>query len=146
MSRKDRLRAEALCLGYTALPTGSGHIRFVHPSGALVTASSTPGDRRSWLNQRADLRRELRRHGVVVEQRALPSRADKQKARPLARPTPTPAAPPPPALAGAFHQTGQRGRPAGTVAGRPAFLELRRGPDGVAWLALRWAAGTGDAP
>jgi hypothetical protein len=129
-------------LGYTASPTAGGHIRFVHECGAMVHAASTPSDRRAWANARSDLRRELRIRGVdiVVEQRALPSRQEKEKERARKRLTPTLAAKPTPALAGSFRPTGQHGRLAGTIDGRAAVLELRHGPEGQ-WLALRWAEG-----
>jgi hypothetical protein len=112
-------------LGYSAEPTAGGHIRFTHPSGALVHTASTPSDHRARANARSDLRRELRIRGVdiVVEVRKLPPRARK-------RPTPTPRpAPTPPA--GSFHPTARHGRLAGTVDGRAAVLELRHGAEGT---------------
>jgi hypothetical protein len=132
---------EAAALGYAAEPTAGSHIRFTHPSGALVHAASTPSDRRAWLNTRADLRRELRARGIAVEVRSLPPK-EPRKARPT--PPPSAAKPAPAAFAGVFRPTGQHGRLAGTIDGRPALLELRRGPEGQ-WLAMRWADGAGAA-
>lgn len=45
---------------WTAEKAGSGHVKLRHPSGALVTVSSSVSDRRGWLNVRADLRRAER--------------------------------------------------------------------------------------
>jgi hypothetical protein len=67
-------------LGYSAEPTAGGHIRFVHPSGALVHSASTPSDHRALRNARADLRRELRARSIEVEVRSLPPR-ERERAR-----------------------------------------------------------------
>jgi hypothetical protein len=72
-------------LGYSAEPTAGGHIRFVHPSGALVHSASTPSDHRALRTARADLRRELRARSIEVEVRSLPPR-ERERAR--KRPTP----------------------------------------------------------
>lgn len=37
-----------------------------HSTGVLVVQSATPSDRRNFLNQRADVRRALRRVGASV--------------------------------------------------------------------------------
>jgi hypothetical protein len=73
------LLLEAQPPGFEAEPTRGGHIRFRHVSGALGIAASTPGDCRAWLNTRADLRRELRRHGVMVEQCKLAPRQERPR-------------------------------------------------------------------
>ncbi len=78
MTRRELLLA-AHRLGFEAEPTRGGHVRFRHVSGATVIAASTPGDCRAWLNTRADLRRELRRHGVMVEQRKLAPRQERPR-------------------------------------------------------------------
>jgi hypothetical protein len=119
---------EAERLGYVPSPTANGHHAFRHSCGALVHVSGTPSDYRGLRNAKGDLRRELRIRGVniEVEVRSLPP---KERAR---KPRPTPA------LAGSFRPTGQHGRLAGEVEGKPAELVLRRGPEGQ-WLALRWA-------
>jgi hypothetical protein len=127
MTRRE-LILEARRLGYEAVPTRGGHIRLVHPSGATVTGASTPGDCRSWLNTQADLRRELRRHGVMVEQRKLAPRQERPR---------KPRAVPPPA-AGSFKPAGT-GLLTGTIEGRRAVLELRPDRDGREVWVLRWA-------
>jgi hypothetical protein len=118
----------AAALGYSAEPMANGHLAFRHPSGALVHASGTPSDHRALRNAKGDLRRELRIRGVTiaVEQRPLPSREEKERARKR----PVPAAPLPRPLAGSFYPTGQHGVLRGSVEGKPAALELRRGPEG----------------
>ncbi len=127
MTRRELIR-EAEAIGYRAEPTRGGHIRLMHPSGATVTAASTPGDCRSWLNTRADLRRELRRHGVMVEQRKLAPRQERpRKARPLLPPA-----------AGSF-TLAATGLLTGTIDGRRAVLELRPDREGREVWVLRWA-------
>ena len=42
-------------LGYVVEPTANGHLRFRHPAGAVVIASSTPSDWRSTHNTLAEL-------------------------------------------------------------------------------------------
>ncbi len=44
--------------GWTCERTRNGHVRFTSPKGATVFGPSTPSDRRSLLNVRAQLRRE----------------------------------------------------------------------------------------
>ena len=46
--------------GWTLEYTGSGHIRWQHPSGAFAFSASTPSDHRAWKNQLAKLRRLAR--------------------------------------------------------------------------------------
>lgn len=40
--------------------TGGGHLRYRHKSGVVVHTSSTPSDRRAWLNLVAQFRRAAR--------------------------------------------------------------------------------------
>lgn len=47
----------AQSLGWKITETGSGHMRWCAPDGTLVFTSSTPGDYRSLMNDRARLRR-----------------------------------------------------------------------------------------
>lgn len=42
------------------------HAIWRHPSGRVLTMSVTPGDKRAFLNQRADVRRALRAVGAEV--------------------------------------------------------------------------------
>jgi hypothetical protein len=49
-----------------SLRVGGKHMVWRHPSGARLTMSSTPGDRRAYLNQRSDVRRALRAVGAAV--------------------------------------------------------------------------------
>jgi hypothetical protein len=44
-------------LGWRLSRSGTGHLRWESPDGAVVFTTSTPGDRRSTLNDRAELRR-----------------------------------------------------------------------------------------
>jgi len=72
--RKDTLRPAALprvwrelaekavAQGWSINLTGSDHIRWVSPSGVIVTSSQTPSDHRSFKNTRA----ELARRGLKV--------------------------------------------------------------------------------
>ncbi len=47
--------------GFTVVPTRSQHVAVLDPTGRRVTTlPSTPGDRRSLLNARAELRRAMR--------------------------------------------------------------------------------------
>jgi hypothetical protein len=46
--------------GWAIESTRGGHVRWTHPSGAIVHAASTPSDHRAWRNHLATLRRERR--------------------------------------------------------------------------------------
>lgn len=56
-----RLLAAARRRGWSVEKTRSSHWRLRHPSGAQVTAGSTPSCPRALMNLRADLRRAERR-------------------------------------------------------------------------------------
>lgn len=43
--------------GWTITRHNSSHLRWEAPDGAVVTTASSPGDRRSFRNERARLRR-----------------------------------------------------------------------------------------
>ena len=47
----------AVAAGWQITRLGSGHLRWQAPDGAVVVTASTPGDRRTALNERARLRR-----------------------------------------------------------------------------------------
>lgn len=49
--------------GWSITHLGSGHLRWRSPDGAVVVTASTPGDRRTALNERARLRRAGLREG-----------------------------------------------------------------------------------
>jgi hypothetical protein len=51
------LARTALRLGWTISRHGSGHLRWLSPSGAVITTAGSPSDRRSIRNDRARLRR-----------------------------------------------------------------------------------------
>jgi hypothetical protein len=40
--------------------TRNGHVRLKLPTGRSLFTSSTPSDRRTWLNVRAEIRRQMR--------------------------------------------------------------------------------------
>lgn len=62
MSARAELERALLQAGFT-LRVGK-HAVWRHPSGRVLVMSTTPGDRRAFLNQRADVRRALRAVGV----------------------------------------------------------------------------------
>lgn len=64
MSARAELERALLSAGFT-LRTGRHHI-WRHPSGCVLVMSNTPGDRRAFMNQRADVRRALRAVGAEV--------------------------------------------------------------------------------
>lgn len=43
--------------GWILESTRSGHVKWTHPNGTVVIASSTPGDHRAWANHLARMRR-----------------------------------------------------------------------------------------
>ena len=51
------LARAAAARGWQISHLGSGHLRWKSPDGAVVVTASTPGDRRTALNERARLRR-----------------------------------------------------------------------------------------
>jgi hypothetical protein len=53
--------AAAIEEGWTVEWTRNNHIRFKHPSGAMVHTSGTPSDHRAVKNLEAQLRRERRK-------------------------------------------------------------------------------------
>lgn len=138
MTRNQMIRA-AEALGFQAAPTRTGHLRLTHPSGALVHAAGTPSDVRSYRNTRADLRRELRRHGVMVEERDLSDRpAPRTRAKPSVRRQQEAASRSPRHLLDTFMEVAC-GVLQGTVSGRPAELRRRVDALGARWE-LRWLA------
>jgi predicted RNA binding protein YcfA (HicA-like mRNA interferase family) len=46
--------------GWVATRTRGSHVRLIHPSGAIVICSGTPGGQRVVRDVKADLRRALR--------------------------------------------------------------------------------------
>jgi hypothetical protein len=58
--RRDHVR-QATAAGWSASITKRGHIRLVHPSGAVIFTGSTPADHRVPVKLAADLRRALRK-------------------------------------------------------------------------------------
>jgi predicted RNA binding protein YcfA (HicA-like mRNA interferase family) len=61
--RQEHVR-KAVREGWAATLTKGSHVRLIHPGGAIVFASGTPGDHRVIRNVKADLRRALRRQGA----------------------------------------------------------------------------------
>jgi predicted RNA binding protein YcfA (HicA-like mRNA interferase family) len=62
VSRVDlrRLLRTVRAKGWTVGRTASGHLRLIHPNGAIIVAGGTSSDRRAGLNLQADLRRAER--------------------------------------------------------------------------------------
>jgi hypothetical protein len=58
--KREHVR-EAVREGWAASITKRGHIRLVHPSGAVIFTGSTPSDHRVPVKLAADLRRALRK-------------------------------------------------------------------------------------
>lgn len=52
--------------GWTATPTGSGHLRLEGPHGERQIVPATPSDHRALKNMRADIRRASKAAGGVV--------------------------------------------------------------------------------
>lgn len=78
--------------GWTCEQAGSGHIRWVSPTGETVTSASSPSDRRARLEFVADLRRA----GAVIQGRGSTSRdSGQQEEVAERRPEPEPVTPPP---------------------------------------------------
>jgi hypothetical protein len=56
-----RIVVAARSRGWSVSYTGTGHLRLLHPNGAVVVAGGTPSDWRAHRNFQADLRRAERR-------------------------------------------------------------------------------------
>jgi predicted RNA binding protein YcfA (HicA-like mRNA interferase family) len=53
--------------GWTIEATGGGHVKWRHPSGALVYSAATPSDRRAWNNHLSQMRRAKTRLGDAMK-------------------------------------------------------------------------------
>ncbi|MDX6748796.1 hypothetical protein SH611_03145 [Geminicoccaceae bacterium 1502E] len=138
MTRREFVeRAEAL--GYEVCFTAGGHLKLTHPCGALVHASSTPSDCRSWANTEAQLRRELRRHGCEPAPPPAPDPKPKRATRPARPGTPRKASDAAPRPDRLVEITGPDGRRImrGYLAGRRVQLVRRPAGDG----AFEWRPG-----
>jgi len=59
-----RLEAALEAAGFT--PREGRHRVWRHPTGVVAVTARTPSDHRTFLNDRADARRAMKRAGVVV--------------------------------------------------------------------------------
>lgn len=59
MGKRDHMQVidAAIERGWSVCSTRNGHLKLLHPSGAIYFTSSTPSDRRASMNLDHDLRR-----------------------------------------------------------------------------------------